>query len=190
MAEIISVDLFEKPSKLNIEEPLISPMRKNLNGADDLQKFVQWRMHRRHFKVRADWVVWVEYLDLWVKIPAGFVFDGASVPKIFHSILNSVDSVFYGSILHDFIYRTNQLIVCTDEEYGNWYIKENMTKQVADRVMLNFTEQMEGSSVPSSLAYYVLYSLGWIAWNSARKQNYHLLTAYPSETNSVLNYYN
>lgn len=190
MAEIISVDLFTKPSKENIEEPLISPMRKNLNGENDLLRFIHWRINRRHFKMRADWVVWVEHLNLWVKIPAGFVFDGASVPKAFHSILNAVDAIFYGSILHDFIYRTNQLIVCTDEDYGNWYIKENITREVADKIMFDFSNQMEGNVVPSSIAFRVLKTCGWVTWNSLRKKNYRLLTAYPSETNSVLNYYN
>lgn len=189
MASIITVDILTKPSKDNIEEPILSPMRKDTTGENGLRKLISWRLHRRHFKMRADWIVWVEEINLWVKIPAGFVFDGASVPKSLNSIINAVDAIFYGSILHDFIYRTNQLIVCKDEEYGNWYIYENVTKKVADKILFKFSNQMEGTTIPGSIAYGILCAWGWIAWNKSRKRGYHLLTTYPSETNSVLNYY-
>jgi hypothetical protein len=178
------------PPKDNSIEPVMSPLRLNINDKNFLTEFISWRLERRHFRMREDWCVWVEHLQLWVKIPKGFVFDCASVPKAFHSFINSIDALFYGSILHDFIYRTGQLIVCTDDNYGVWYLKNNINKSEADKIMFKFSSQMESLEVPNTIAVTVLFGAGWFAWNSSRKLGLTLRTAYPSETNSVLTHYN
>lgn len=179
-----------KPDKILFDEPLITPLRRNLSDESAFKRFIHWRTGRRHFQVKEDWIVWVEYLQLWIKIPAGFVFDGASVPKFLHSIINSIDALFYGSIIHDFIYRTNQLIVCTDDDFGMWVLIDDVTKRRADKVMYEFSKQAEGIIIPNAIAYAVLTPGGQLTWYKARRMDMRLLTPYPTETNSVLNYYN
>lgn len=182
--------MINSPSKENIHEPIMSPMRKNLNGQRQFKTILKWRKHRRHFRLLEDWIVWIEYLQVYVKIPKGFVFDGASVPKAFHSIINSIDALFYGSIIHDFIYRTDQLIVCSDKDFGNWKLMCPIKKSNADKLMHSFSKQMEGIVLPNSIALILLSICGWSSWNKARRNGYKLLTPNPSETNSILNYYN
>lgn len=178
-----------KPDKINFGMPDMSPIRKQKSSNRFFALF-KWRTDLRHFILNDDWVVWVDYLGCWVKIPAGFVFDGASVPKLFHSFINSVDAIFFGSVIHDFIYRTAQLIICSDEDFGNWIVANNYTKEMADKTMYNFSIQAEGMKAPSTIAYTILQAFGWIAWNAARKEGLKLDTAYPDKNNPVLNKYN
>lgn len=178
------------PSKENLIEPDISPIRKNLNDESPLKRFFQWRTGRRHFRFNKEWIVWVEYLQIWVKIPEGFVFDGASVPKAFHSFINSIDAMFYGSILHDFIYRTDQLIFCDDDHFGDWILLEDIGKVKADNILFQFSKQMEGIVLPNAVGYGVLAVLGWIAWGKARYKDLHLVTSNPIPENPVLGVYN
>lgn len=178
------------PDKQNIQEPVMSPMRKRVDGISMIKRLLKWRKNRRHFKIKKDWIIWIDYLELWIKIPSGFVLDGASVPKAFHSVINSIDALFYGSIIHDFIYRTDQLIVCSDKDFGNWKLMSPIGKTKTDRLMFEFTKQTEGYILPNGISLLISMTVGWLSWIKARKRGYKLLTPYPSETNSILNYYN
>jgi hypothetical protein len=40
-----------------------------------------------------------------VTVPAGFIFDGASVPRLLWSAFNPVGELFEASIIHDYMYK-------------------------------------------------------------------------------------
>jgi len=178
-----------KPSKDNIKEPILSPIKQKYDDKSIIKKIIAWRTHNRHFQFIEDYIVWVESIQLWVKIPAGFLFDGASIPKLLQSVTSAIDSLFYGSILHDFIYRTGQLIVCNDANYGCWHLKD-FKKDEADSIMAAFSDQMEGVTTPSIIVKNMLGVFGWVAWGNARKRNMRITTPYPPFNDKTLNYYN
>lgn len=176
-----------KPDKKYFNAPDISPIRNlDILESSSFSRFFKWRTRRRKWIFNEDWIVYVEYLECWVKIPKGFVFDGASVPKTFQSVVSSVDALFYGSILHDFIYRTNQLIVCHDSNFGSWRLKYSIGKVEADRILFNFNIQAENLVTPNTIGYYTLVVGGLFTWNKARKAGLTLNTAYPHAENFVL----
>lgn len=180
----------EKPDINFWSEPVLIPLRRSGEGMNWFQRFFLWRMGRRHWQLVEDWIIYVDFFKCWVKIPAGFVFDGASVPKIFNSIVNSTDALFYGSIIHDFIYRFAQLIICTDDDFGRWCLAPIKDKHMADSAMLHLSIQAEGIKTPSQLAYFILKYLGCFAWRKSRKMGFELTDCDPDPKNEQLNYWN
>jgi len=167
-------------------EPVLSPVRFYDKEGGVLKDIFEWRFSMRHWRIREDWIFYCDYLKLWVKIPNGFVFDGASVPKALHSLINSTDSLFYGSIIHDFCYRTTQLFVCTDADYGNWTIMENISKITADELLKEVSIQADDIKFPVIASYWVLRAVGCFAWNRARERNLKFTTPYPDYNDIIL----
>lgn len=177
-----------KPPRFS--EPVLSPVRFKHVTKTGISGFFEdiklWRFSMRLWRLREDWIFYCEYLKCWAKIPAGFVFDGASVPKVFHSIINSTDSLFYGAIVHDMVYRCDQLIICTDEDYGRWAVADNVSKETADILLKEVSIQADGVQIPVHIAYAVIVPTGIFAWNRARKRNLKLDTPYPTPDNIIL----
>ncbi len=154
------------------------------------QRIWKWRTTRRNWRLQEDWIYWDDTLKLFIKIPDRFTFDGASVPKFFQSIVSAIDGLFYGSIPHDFIYRFDQLIVCPEDEDGNcseiWYLKDDIGKLAADKMLLYLPKQIENRLIPNSIAYGIINIFGIFSWENHRKDGYKLISPYPSRANRYL----
>ena len=62
-----------------------------------------WILGSRQWEITKDWhyeVNGVSYM-----IPAGFTFDGASIPKFFRSFLSPVGVLLLGGLVHDYAYK-------------------------------------------------------------------------------------
>jgi hypothetical protein len=175
-----------KPDKFS--EPLLSPIRfrKSKEDSSFFSDLFEWRLSMRLWELKADWIIYCEYLHCWIKVPKGFIFDGASVPKLFHSLINSTDSLFYGAVVHDFIYRFNQLIICTDEDYGRWTLAFNVTRKKADLLLKEVSIQADDVKFPVSASYFIIKYAGVFAWNRARHRGCKLATPYPPATDLYL----
>ncbi len=154
------------------------------------QRFYKWRTTRRQWRLLEDWIFWSNKLQTFVKIPKGLVFDGASVPKIFHSIINSTDGVFFGALPHDFIYRFAQLLVCPENVRGEcdglWVIHQDVSRSTADSMLYDLPNQIEGRKIPNGIAYGIIRPFGGMAWKKNRVRGWKLKTAYPSPDNGYL----
>lgn len=52
------------------------------------------------------WEVAMPFLNPWQVVPAGFVFNGASVPKPLWSIIDPAGEAFEAACVHDYLYQT------------------------------------------------------------------------------------
>ena len=57
--------------------------------------------------------------DIAITVPAGFLSDGLSIPRIFRSIFSKAPSYIYAGILHDYTYRQ---------------LPNNMTRKESDKL--------------------------------------------------------
>jgi hypothetical protein len=174
----------EKPKEFT--EPVLSPLHFKSKTKSVWYDLFEWRMSMRHWIIREDWIFYCDYLKCWIKIPKGFIFDGASVPKILHSIINSTDALFYGAICHDWIYRTDQLIICSDDDFGMWCIADNIGKYKADMLLKEVSIQIDDVKFPVIGSYYALRVFGVFAWNRARNRNLKLTSPYPDSLDMIL----
>lgn len=186
MESKILLDPAMKPPRFS--EPVLSPIRftDSASGKGILADIKKWRFALRRWILREDWIFFCEYLNLWIKIPAGFIFDGASVPKAFHTLINSTDSLFYGAIVHDMLYRVDQLFCCSDADYGNWHIIDGLGKETADNLLKEISIQVDDIKLPVIASYWVLRGVGCFAWNRARKRNLKFTTPYPDYNDIIL----
>jgi hypothetical protein len=99
-------------------------------------------------------------------IPAGFVFDGASVPKFLASWLSPTGVLLIGGLVHDFIYKYETLVL-----KGKKKCEPNYTQKEADIIFRDINIEQNGFHLLNYLAYWALRIGGFVAWNGHRKRN-------------------
>ena len=114
--------------------PLLKPMPLTRWG-----KARQWRLI-------GDW----EYNG--IRVPAGFITDGASVPRILYWLFEPTGVLFLPAIVHDYFYATQQI-----------------SRAEADKI---FRENVirESNIVAGYLAWVGIRLFGWIPWLKRRKR--------------------
>ena len=91
-------------------------------------------------------------------VPKGFRTDGASIPRIFHSIIGPYGSYFPAAIVHDFLYRQ-----ASDEFYGD------ITRAMADRIFLDAMQTLSTPWPIRRAMWFAVRLAGWIPYKRKRK---------------------
>jgi hypothetical protein len=82
-----------------------------------------------------------------VTVPAGFVTDFASIPRIFWSLLRPDGQYTYPAIVHDYLYWT-----------------QNSSKQSADSIFKFGMEDLGIGAITTAVMYYAVDTFGQSAW--------------------------
>jgi len=81
-------------------------------------------------------------------VPAGFITDGASIPRPFRSILSQYGAYLFSAVVHDYLYSV-----------------KIMSRKESDLAMLELMER-QGIEYPERIAIYTAVRIGgWIRWN-------------------------
>lgn len=118
----------------------------------------------RKWMVDEEYQLYVPFLDEILVIPGGFIFDGASIPRVLWPVMSPTGILFLPGLFHDFAYRYNCYMT---SEY-----KLIHQKQGRDFFDGNFKKMSEWiNDVPTAeySSWAALRAFGWIAWNNARK---------------------
>ena len=99
-------------------------------------------------------------------IPAGFQFDGASIPKFLRTFFSPVGVLLMGGLVHDYMYkytackpaRPNKALLIVDQKR-------------ADQIFRDINIEVNGFYFMNYLAYWSLRIGGFVAWNGHRKRN-------------------
>jgi hypothetical protein len=123
-----------------------------------------WLMGVRQWEIAEDWHFEVNGRKH--VIPAGFQFDGASVPKFLATFLSPVGVLLMGGLVHDYIYKYATLLKDTKKR-PNCGV---MTQKEADILFRDICIEVNGFKVLNYLAYYSLRLAGFVAWNGHTKR--------------------
>ena len=123
-----------------------------------------WLMGTRHWEIVEDWRFEVNGQKH--VIPAGFQFDGASVPKFLATFLSPVGVLLMGGLVHDYIYKYATLLKDTKKR-PNCGV---MTQKEADILFRDICIEVNGFKVLNYLAYWSLRLAGFVAWNGHTKR--------------------
>ena len=95
-----------------------------------------------------------------VRIPELFIFDGASIPRMFWATTGSpYDPEYIGpAVIHDYLYKTAK------EHYGN-----QVSRELADKVFKYALGMNKVSDYQKFKMFRSLRAMGWVAWNKHRK---------------------
>jgi len=146
------------------EMPQLQPIAIPTAGKGFWSAIWMWLTGTRHWVVANDW----EYKlgDTWYVIPAGFQFDGASIPKFLHTWLSPTGVLLMGGLVHDYAYKYATLLESDkDETMGI------ITQKKADQIFRDINIEQNGFHFLNYLAYWALRVGGFVAWRGHRKVN-------------------
>jgi hypothetical protein len=146
--------------------PNIKPVPIKTKGMPFWKQIYIWLTAFRQWEVIEDYYFFVPWLDVTVKIPQGFIFDGASIPRIFWLLLSPTGILFIPGLFHDYGYKYNYWL----DENGN-RIFEGYGQKFFDNQFGKLGEFINDMKVLDKVAWAVLRSFGWIAWNNHRKND-------------------
>jgi hypothetical protein len=79
-------------------------------------------------------------------IPVGFITDGASIPKVFHNILNPYGKYFASALCHDYFYSP---------------LNQQFARKESDDLFLEGMEVLGVNWITRNVIYYAVRGFGW-----------------------------
>ena len=161
------INLFDKKkiNEINFkykEYPLMKPLRIATKGKGFFRMILMWLLGGRHWEIAEDFNYEING-DKFV-IPAGFKFDGASIPKFLHTFLSPVGVLLMGGLVHDYAYKYETLLKINKAETMGV-----LTQKKADQIFRDINIEINGFYLMNQLAYYSLRLGGFLAWRKHRK---------------------
>ena len=123
-----------------------------------------WLLSTRNWEITKDFTFSLEGKNY--IIPAGFTFDGASIPKFLHMFLSPVGVLLIGGLIHDYAYKYETLL--EDNKKDTMGI---ISQKRADQIFRDINIEVNGFYFMNYLAYWSLRLGGFMAWNKHRKVN-------------------
>ena len=143
--------------------PKLQPVPIKTKGKGFWKGIVMWLLATRNWILVDDWKYNIngeEYV-----IPAGFQFDGASIPKFLRTFFSPVGVLLIGGLVHDYAYKYKTLLKKNKKSTMG-----DMTQKQADEIFRDINIIVNGFYVMNYLSYYSLRLGGCIAWNGHRKR--------------------
>ena len=144
--------------------PELKPLAIKTKGKGFWKGIVMWLLSTRNWVLTKDWkynMDGTEYI-----IPAGFQFDGASIPKFLRTFFSPVGVLLIGGLIHDYAYKYKTLLKKNKKSTMG-----DMTQKQADEIFRDINIIVNGFYVMNYLSYYSLRLGGFLAWNGHRKRN-------------------
>jgi len=144
--------------------PQLKPLKIDTAGKGFWGAIWMWLTGTRHWMVAQDWAY--EMNGGHFVIPAGFKFDGASIPKFLHTWLSPTGVLLMGGLVHDYAYKYETLLRAGKKETMGV-----IDQKKADEIFRDINIEQNGFHFLNNLAYWALRIGGFMAWNGHRKVN-------------------
>ena len=163
------INLLDKKKKSNLqfsykEMPQLKPIAIKTKGKGFWKGIALWLLSTRNWELTKDWkynIDGTEYV-----IPAGFQFDGASIPKFLRTFFSPVGVLLIGGLVHDYAYKYKTLLKANKKDTMG-----ELTQKRADEIFRDINIIVNGFYTMNRLAYWSLRLGGFVAWNGHRKRN-------------------
>ena len=163
------INMFDKKidNRVNFkytDYPHMKPIKIATKGKGFWGAIIMWIFGVRHWEIAKDFHYSLNNKDF--VIPAGFKFDGASVPKFLAQFLSPVGVLLIGGLVHDYAYKYETLLMKNKKDTMGV-----ITQKKADEIFRDINIEVNGFFFLNYLAYYALRIGGFMAWNKHRKVN-------------------
>ena len=146
------------------ELPHLQPLKIATKGKGFWKGIVMWLLSTRNWEITRDWQYKIDGEDY--VIPAGFTFDGASIPKFLRTFFSPVGVLLVGGLVHDYAYKYKTLLKVDKKSTMG-----ELTQKRADEIFRDINCNVNGFYFMNYLAYWSLRLGGFVAWNGHRKRN-------------------
>tara|TARA_B100000902_G_scaffold276781_1_gene262565 strand:+ start:549 stop:1130 length:582 start_codon:yes stop_codon:yes gene_type:complete len=163
------INLFDKKidTRVNFKwsaYPKMTPLPIKTKGKGFFTMIKMWLLGVRHWEIANDFDY--ELNGTKFVIPAGFKFDGASIPKFLHTFLSPVGVLLIGGLVHDYAYKYETLLKKNKKDTMGV-----INQKTADEIFRDINIEVNGFYLMNYLAYWSLRLGGFMAWNKHRKVN-------------------
>ena len=163
------INLFDKKvdNRVNFkytDYPLMKPLRIATKDKGFFKMILMWLLGVRHWEIAKDFEY--ELNGNKYVIPAGFIFDGASIPKFLHTFLSPVGVLLIGGLVHDYAYKYAALKPKSKKDAILL-----LDQKKSDQIFRDINIEINGFYFMNYLAYWSLRLGGFMAWNKHRKVN-------------------
>ena len=159
--------LDKKKSNLSFlyeELPHLQPVKISTKGKGFWKGIIMWLLTTRNWVITKDWKYKIDGTEY--VIPAGFQFDGASIPKFLRSFFSPVGVLLIGGLVHDYMYKYT---ACKPVNKKGALLVVDQKR--ADQIFRDINIEVNGFYFMNYLAYWSLRIGGFVAWNGHRKRN-------------------
>lgn len=132
------------------------------------------RMTPRSWEIMEDYLLHVPWRDKPLCCPYGFIFDGASVPRVLWPFMAPTGIMFLAGLFHDVGYRYNCWF---DIDYNR--IEEGSGKKFFDSQFEKIGTYVNDASTTPNIAWAGLAVGGFMAWNKRRKEGHDASIDFP-----------
>jgi len=144
--------------------PKLQPVPIATKGKGFWKGIAMWLLSTRNWVLTDDWKYNIDGQEY--VIPAGFQFDGASIPKFLRTFFSPVGVLLMGGLVHDYAYKYKTLLKANKKETMG-----ELTQKRADEIFRDINIIVNGFYTMNRLAYWSLRIGGFVAWNGHRKRN-------------------
>ena len=146
------------------ELPHLQPLKFSTKGKGFWKGILAWLLGTRNWEITKDWHYNIDGTDY--VIPAGFTFDGASIPKFLRTFFSPVGVLLVGGLVHDYAYKYKTLLEVNKKDTMG-----ELTQKRADEIFRDINIVVNGFYSMNYLAYWSLRIGGFVAWNGHRKRD-------------------
>ncbi len=146
------------------ELPHLQPLRIPTKDKGFWGAIIMWLLSTRNWEITKDWHYKIDGENY--VIPAGFSFDGASIPKFMRTFFSPVGVLLVGGLVHDYAYKYKTLLKKNKKDTMG-----DLTQKRADEIFRDININVNGFYTMNYLAYWSLRLGGFVAWNGHRKRN-------------------
>ena len=143
--------------------PHLKPIPIKTKGKGFWKAIVMWLLSTRNWELVEDWRYNIDGKDY--IIPAGFQFDGASIPKFLRTFFSPVGVLLIGGLVHDYMYKYTH---CKPVSGKDALLVVDQKR--ADQIFRDINIVVNGFYTMNYLAYWSLRIGGFVAWNGHRKR--------------------
>ncbi len=158
----------------NFVLPQMRPVRIITEPKNKLTAIWLWLTYKRSFEITEDYyfkMTWLPDQPI-IKIPSGFIFNGASIPRPFWSFLTPTGILFLPALFHDFGYT-----------YDTWMTLEGNVcagaegQEFFDDQFREISKIINGLPILSGIAWWILRKFGGFAWDKNREFDFAVAIA-------------
>ena len=119
------------------ELPHLQPLKFSTKGKGFWKGILAWLLGTRNWEITKDWHYNIDGTDY--VIPAGFTFDGASIPKFLRTFFSPVGVLLVGGLVHDYAYKYTTLL-----EKNKKNTMDKLTQKRADEIFRDININVNG----------------------------------------------
>ncbi|MCK5613311.1 DUF1353 domain-containing protein [Candidatus Pacearchaeota archaeon] len=123
-----------------------------------------WMTQPRRWKLLEDYVIEIPGYGF-IMVPAGFIFDGASIPRMFWTFLSPTGLLFIPGIFHDYGYKYNKLFSWVGTGY---MANSGYSRKFWDDMFLHIANHINGMAPVNKTAWAAVRAGAWNVWRKYR----------------------